>query len=158
MKQLTFFEERNIKAEWEELIEPYLKGISGGCYLCPVRDLCKDHWNANGTYRSKSADNLEDVMAHIIDNGFDNYYKKWKLDMLHKMLKRERRELWKEFNHYDGYSIQYLGEDAQEEIDWSRHWIESLEQIEQEQRWDWTLEEEWTNYRKWKKKNDKQNN
>ena len=151
MRQLTFFEERNIKSEWHELMEPHLKGISGGCYLCPLHRLCTDAWFGDGTNRHGEADNLEEVMEHIIDNGFDDYYRKWKLNTLHKMLKRERRELWKEFNHYEGYFTQYLGEDAQEEIEWSRHWIKSLEQIEKEKRWDWTLEEDWTNYKKWKK-------
>ena len=151
MRQLTFFEERNIKGEWHELLEPHLKGISGGCYLCPLHRLCTDAWFGDGTNRHGEADNLEQVMEHIIDKGFEEYYRKWKLDTLHKMLKRERRELWKEFNHYEGYFTLDLGEDAQEEIEWSRHWIKSLEQIEKEKRWDWTLEEEWTNYKKWKK-------
>ena len=146
MKQLTFFEERDIQAEWHELMKPHLEGISGGCYLCPVRDLCKDHWYANGTYRSKSADNLEDVMAHIIDNGFEEYYRKWKLDMLHKMIKRDRRDMWKYYNGLEPYG--YC-----DELDfaWYKYWLECLEKIEKEQRWNWTLEEEWTDYRKWRK-------
>lgn len=148
MKQLTLFEERDIWEEWHKLLDPYRKGISGGCYLCPLHQLCKGRCCGDGTITHGSKEKLEQVMEHIVDNyDFDKYYRKWKLDMLHRYIKKQRREWWK---YYNGLEPKGFCDD---DLKWERHWLDSLEQIEREQRWDWTLEEEWTDYKKWRKEN-----
>lgn len=153
MKQLTFFENRDVYAEWHELLEPYVKGISAICYLCPMERLCKGGCCGDGTITHGSEEKLEQVMKYIIDNyDFDEYYKKWKLDMLHRHIKSTRRHNWKWNNyHNDKHAPKVNGQMNDETIRWHKHWLDSLEQIEKEQRWNWTLEEEWTDYKKWRK-------
>ena len=153
MKQLTLFEERDIWEEWHKLLEPYRKGISGGCYLCPLHQLCKGRCCGDGTITHGSKEKLEQVMEHIIDNyDFAEYYKNWKLDMLHKYIKRHRRQEWKWNNyHNEEHAPKVNGQLNELSIKWHKYWLNNLEQIEKEQRWDWTLEEEWTDYKKWRK-------
>ena len=155
MEQLTFWEDRDVWEEWHNLLEPHVKrnGV-GGCELCPLDGLCRDLSHGDGTRRdiNRNDDKLEKIMEYILDNyDFDDYYRKWKLNTLHKMIKRHRRHDWKWHNGYKGYEPKVDGKFNFLSIMWHKHWIECLEIFERNKDWTWDFETDWCDYKKWKK-------